>query len=72
MPKLYEYLGITFYFYANDHLPIHVHASYGEYETIFELIFKDDALAEVRKRKSAGIEHLPKAKLKDAQAFVEA
>lgn len=37
MPKLYKYLGVTFY--AKDHLPIHVHALYGEYETIFELMY---------------------------------
>ena len=25
MPKIYEYLGLIFFFYANEHLPIHVH-----------------------------------------------
>jgi hypothetical protein len=71
MPKLYEYAGIVFYFYANEHLPIHVHASYGEYETIFELLFEQGALAEIRTRKSKGIEPLPPVKLKEAKKFVK-
>lgn len=55
MPKLYEYAGIVFYFYAHEHLPIHVHASYGEYETIFELLFEQGVLTEVQTRKSKGM-----------------
>ena len=23
MPKIYEYLGLIFFFYSNEHLPIH-------------------------------------------------
>ncbi len=25
MPKIYEYLGFIFFFYSNEHEPIHVH-----------------------------------------------
>lgn len=25
MPELFRYFGMRFFFYANDHLPIHVH-----------------------------------------------
>lgn len=28
MPTIYKYLGIFFYFWSNDHDPIHVHAKY--------------------------------------------
>ena len=28
MPKLYEYFGLVVFFYANEHEPIHVHASF--------------------------------------------
>jgi hypothetical protein len=28
MPKIYEYFGIVFFFYANDHEPVHVHGQY--------------------------------------------
>jgi hypothetical protein len=36
MPKIYEYLGLIFFFYANEHLPIHVHVAKGEFELFFE------------------------------------
>lgn len=25
MPKIYDYLGIVFLFYSNEHEPLHVH-----------------------------------------------
>lgn len=28
MPTLYEYMGIFFYFWSDEHDPIHVHAEY--------------------------------------------
>jgi hypothetical protein len=34
MPKLYEYLGISVFFFAGEHLPVHVHGRYGELEKI--------------------------------------
>jgi len=37
MPKLYEYLGLIFFFYSNEHLPIHVHVSFAEFENKIEL-----------------------------------
>ena len=40
MPKIYEYSGIIFFLYPNDHEPIHAHAISGEYETIFEIHFE--------------------------------
>jgi hypothetical protein len=33
MPKIYEYFGLIFLFYANDHEPIHVHVQYAEFES---------------------------------------
>lgn len=38
MPKIYEYLGLIFYFYSNEHEPIHVHVTIAERETIFEIV----------------------------------
>jgi hypothetical protein len=35
MPKIYEYLGLIFFFYSNEHLPIHV--SKAECEMKFDL-----------------------------------
>ena len=28
MPKIYEYFGLIFYFYSNEHEPIHVHVKH--------------------------------------------
>lgn len=39
MPKIYEYLGLIFFFYANEHLPIHVHVAKAERESKIELVF---------------------------------
>ncbi len=40
MPKIYEYFGLVFLFFSNDHEPIHVHVRYGEYENKLEFIYK--------------------------------
>ena len=44
MPKIYEYFGIAFLFYANDHEPIHVHVQYAEYENKVTFIYENGAL----------------------------
>jgi len=49
MPKIFEYFGIVFYFYSNEHEPIHVHVTTGDCETIFELIMEDGELKEIRR-----------------------
>ena len=30
MPKIFEYFGFIFFFYSNEHEPIHVHVLHGE------------------------------------------
>ena len=37
MPKIFERDGYGFYFYSNEHRPIHVHARYGSGEAIFNV-----------------------------------
>lgn len=69
--NLRVYFGIIFFLYPNDHEPIHAHAIRGEYETIFELHFENGQLKEIKTRKKRGKEHLPKAKMEQAWAFVE-
>lgn len=71
MPKVLEYFGMIFYFYSNEHLPIHIHVSYNECESVFEIFFENGALREVLLRKSKGQEPLPAAQLKEAQKVVE-
>ncbi|MCF2493644.1 DUF4160 domain-containing protein [Dyadobacter chenhuakuii] len=72
MPKILEYFGIVFYFYSNDHLPIHVHVSYNEYETVFEIFFEEGKLKDVRVREVSGIEGLPAVQFKEARKVIEA
>ncbi|HLG33878.1 MAG TPA: DUF4160 domain-containing protein [Bacteroidia bacterium] len=71
MPKIYEYFGIIFLFYANDHLPIHVHAQYQEYETKFEFNYVNGKLKELKAKKVKGRLPLPSAKMKEAILFIK-
>lgn len=71
MPKIYEYLGIIFFLYPNDHESIHAHAISGEYETIFEIHFENGKVKEIKTRKKRGKPHLPKAKMEQALSFVQ-
>lgn len=45
MPKIFEYIGFIFYFFSNDHEPIHVHVIKGGKEVRIELLFEKDKLA---------------------------
>ena len=71
MPNIYSYLGIIFKFYSNDHEPLHVHAICGEYETIFDMVFSQVKLIELKRRKKRGKDHLPPVKMELAEKFVE-
>ena len=35
MPKIFEKDGYQFFFYSNEHKPIHVHVRYGDGEAVF-------------------------------------
>ena len=37
MPTIFFYLGMRFYFYSNDHLPIHIHVSVDDSEARFQV-----------------------------------
>ena len=37
MPKIFERDGYRFFFYSNEHRPIHVHVRYGSGEAVFEV-----------------------------------
>jgi len=37
MPILFYYLGLKFYFFSNDHEPIHIHVSSGDDEAKFKI-----------------------------------
>jgi len=37
MPKVFEKEGYRFFFYSNDHQPIHLHVMYGNGEAVFNV-----------------------------------
>jgi hypothetical protein len=71
MPKIFEYFGFIFYFYSNEHEPIHVHVLHGDKESVFELIMMDGILAEIRVREKKGAEPLPKKDKCTAEEFIK-
>ena len=71
MPKIFEYFGFVFFFYSNEHEPIHVHVTHSGRQSIFELIILDGELVEVRVREKAGEEPLPAKDQKVAETFIQ-
>ena len=72
MPKLYEYLGLAVFFYANEHNPIHVHGRRQGRECKAELIIVDGKIVEVRLSGISGKPSLESAELRDFEALVRA
>ena len=54
MPKIYEYFGLIFFFYSNEHLPIHVHVSKAESEMKFDLVYEGGKLSRIDIKKISG------------------
>ena len=48
MPKIYEYLGILFFFYSNEYDPVHVHGTYGKFESKAEFVIAAWEIVEIR------------------------
>lgn len=72
MPKLYEYFGMVFLMFSNEHSPIHVHVRYGASESVIELIMLDGELVDVVFRKLSNKRALPIAQQHEAELFVRA
>ena len=68
MPKIYEYFGFIFFFYSNEHEPIHVHVTKGECQTVIV----DGTLVEIRQRDEKGCTPLNERDAKIAERFVMA
>jgi len=71
MPKIFEYFGFVFFFYSNEHEPIHVHVTHKGCQSIFELIMQDGKLVEIRMREKSGAEPLSAKDQKTAEAFIQ-
>ena len=70
MPKIYEYFGLIFYFYSNEHEPIHVHVTKNERETIFEIILTDGKLAEIKMREAKNKKALTSKEQEEATTVI--
>ena len=65
MPEVLRKMGYTFYFFSNDHLPIHIHVRKGNGEAKFE--FKENGEIELKRSINMKV-----AELKMAQSLAEA
>lgn len=70
MPKIFEYLGIVVFFYANEHEPVHVHAKKGEHESKAEFIIVNGQIDEIIIKNVKGVEPLKGNDLKNFKKFV--
>lgn len=69
MPKIFEYFGFIFFFYSNEHEPIHVHVLKGETDAVFDIILEDGNLKDVISRRGKRTPMSDKDQ-KTAEAFV--
>ena len=70
MPKIFEYFGFVFFFYSNEHEPIHVHVTHKGCQSVFELVMMDGELVDIRVREKVGEEPLPAKDKKTAEDFI--
>ena len=70
MPKIFEYFGFIFFFYSNEHEPIHVHVMHNARQSVFELIMMNGELEEIRIREKVGEDPLTTKEKKTAEAFI--
>ena len=71
MPKIYEYLGITLFFYSNELEPIHVHARKGEFESKAEIILENGVITEIILVNVTGRKPLKGNDLNNLKSFLE-
>lgn len=71
MPKIFEYLGIYFFIWADDHLPMHFHVIYQKFEMKVEIVFKNGKPT-FKFIPVKGREPFPPAKLTQLKKFTKA
>ena len=57
MPKIFEKYGYKFFFYSNEHQPIHVHVRHGGGEAVFDV----EQRVELRESQGLKIRELSRA-----------
>lgn len=70
MPKIFEYFGFVFFFYSNEHQPIHVHVVYGERQLVYEIIIENGNFVSIVRRNVKGYLPLLQHNAKMAEEFV--
>jgi hypothetical protein len=71
MPKLYEYFGLIFLFYSQEHQPIHIHGKYQDKESKAEIIFENGKFKEIVIKDVPGKEPLDVRNLKKFRKIIE-
>ena len=71
MGKIFEYFGFIFYFFSNEHDPIHVHVKHGSEECIFDIILEDAKLVRIERREKQGAEPLNPKDAAEAIKFID-
>jgi hypothetical protein len=71
MPKLYEYFGLIFLFYSNEHEPIHIHGKYQDKESKAEIIFENGKFKNIVIKEVPGKEPLDAHNLKKFIKVIE-
>jgi hypothetical protein len=57
VPKVFEQDGYRFFFYSNDHRPIHIHVRFGSGEAVFDV----ERVVELRESHGLKVRELAKA-----------
>jgi hypothetical protein len=70
MPTLFYYLGLRFFFYSNDHYPIHVHVSKDGAEATYSI--NPTTLIENNGLKQQDLRHAEAAIEENADVIAEA
>ncbi len=71
MPKIYEYFGLIFLFYSNEHEQVHVHGRYQNKESKAEIIYEDGKFFGIRIAEVKGKEPLYPVNMKKFRKVVE-
>lgn len=71
MPKLYDYFGLIFLFYSQEHEPIHVHGKFQDKESKAEIIFENGKFKEIVIKGVQGKAPLDSKNLKKFKKVVE-
>lgn len=71
MPKLYEYFGLIFLFYSNEHEPIHVHGKFQDTESKAEIVFENGKFKEIIIKEVLGKKPLDAQNVKEFKKVVE-